>query len=97
MTTTRFSSQSVLAQGGTNKHIEDVSIIPPVYTSTTYLRDSDNQYRSGLVYSRADNPTYRPAEKLLAELENAVDARLFASGMAAATAVFQALKPGTII
>ena len=37
MTTTRFSSQSVLAQGGTNKHIEDASIIPPVYTSTTYL------------------------------------------------------------
>ena len=97
MTTTRFSSQSVLAQGGTNKHIEDASIIPPVYTSTTYLRDSDNQYRSGLVYSRADNPTYRPAEKLLAELENAVDARLFASGMAAATAVFQALKPGDSI
>ncbi|MFD2631990.1 trans-sulfuration enzyme family protein [Idiomarina piscisalsi] len=97
MTTTRFSSQSVLAQGGTNKYIKDVSIIPPVYTSTTYLRDSDNQYRSGLVYSRADNPTYRPAEKLLAELENAVDARLFASGMAAATAVFQALKPGDSI
>ncbi|KPD22049.1 trans-sulfuration enzyme family protein [Idiomarina zobellii] len=97
MTTTRFSSQSVLAQGGINKYIKDVSIIPPVYTSTTYLRDSDNQYRSGLVYSRADNPTYRPAEKLLAELENAVDARLFASGMAAATAVFQALKPGDSI
>ncbi|WP_289117773.1 aminotransferase class I/II-fold pyridoxal phosphate-dependent enzyme [uncultured Idiomarina sp.] len=97
MTTTHFSSQSVLAQGGINKYIKDVSIIPPVYTSTTYLRDSDNQYRSGLVYSRADNPTYRPAEKLLAELENAVDARLFASGMAAATAVFQALKPGDSI
>ncbi|BBI51912.1 hypothetical protein HORIV_43330 [Vreelandella olivaria] len=30
----------------------------------------------------------------MAELENAVDARLFASGIAAATTVFQALKPG---
>lgn len=72
MTKKHFSSQSTLAQGGSNKYIQDASIIPPVYTSTTYLRDSDNQYRSGRVYSRADNPTYRPAEQLLAELENAI-------------------------
>ncbi|MEL7615452.1 aminotransferase class I/II-fold pyridoxal phosphate-dependent enzyme [Vreelandella titanicae] len=94
MTDHPFSSQSLLAQGGSHLEHEYGVIIPPVYTSTTYLRDSDNQYRSGRVYSRADNPTYRPAEILLAELENAVDARLFASGMAAATTVFQALKPG---
>ncbi|WP_417441848.1 trans-sulfuration enzyme family protein [Idiomarina sp.] len=94
MTKRPFSPQSLLAQGGSHSDNENGVIIPPVYTSTTYLRDDDNQYRSGRVYSRADNPTYRPAEKLLAELENAADARLFASGMAAATAVFQALKPG---
>lgn len=89
MTKLPFSPQSLLAQGGSHSDNENGVIIPPVYTSTTYLRDDDNQYRSGRVYSRADNPTYRPAEKLLTELENAADARLFASGMAAATAVFR--------
>lgn len=94
MTKRPFSPQSLLAQGGTHSDNESGVVIPPVYTSTTYLRDKDNQYRTGRVYSRADNPTYRPPERLLAELENAADARLFASGMAAATTVFQALKPG---
>lgn len=69
-------------------------LVPPTYTSTTYLRDEDNQYRSGRVYSRADNPTYQPVERVLTSLENGVDSFLFSSGMAAATAVFQALKPG---
>lgn len=92
-----FTPQSLLAQGSADEHDlsgQQQAIIPPVYRSTTYLRDEDNQYRSGRVYSRADNPTYRPAEQLLANLENAQDARLFSSGMAAATTVFLALKPG---
>ncbi|RUO80834.1 cystathionine gamma-synthase [Idiomarina tyrosinivorans] len=70
------------------------SLIAPIHVSTTYLRDADNQYRSGRIYSRADNPSYLPAERVIASLENAIDAKLFASGNAAATTVFQALKPG---
>lgn len=70
------------------------SLIPPVYHSTTYQRDDDNQYRSGNVYSRDDNPTYKPVEQLLCELEQGADALLFGSGMAAAVSVFQALQPG---
>ncbi|MGM0482007.1 MAG: trans-sulfuration enzyme family protein [Pseudomonadota bacterium] len=93
-----FTSQSLLAQGATIDSLhpdnDKQSLIPPVYHSTTYLRDEDNQYRSGRVYSRADNPTYRAPESLLAALEEAADARLFSSGMAAATSVFLALKPG---
>ncbi|MEJ1968187.1 MAG: PLP-dependent transferase [Rhizomicrobium sp.] len=56
--------------------------------------DADGQYRSGRNYARADNPTYDQAEAVLASLENGAAAMLFASGMAAATAVFLALKPG---
>lgn len=93
-----FSSQSLLAQGSPCQQKHDLnekqSLIPPVYNSTTYLRDEDNQYRSGRVYSRADNPTYSAPEELIATLEQAADARIFSSGMAAATAVFLALKPG---
>ena len=94
---TNFAPQSLLAQGSPcQQHsINDKqALIPPVYNSTTYLRDEDNQYRSGRVYSRADNPTYRAPEALIMTLEKAADARIFSSGMAAATAVFMALKPG---
>ena len=70
------------------------AIAPPLHVATTYLRDPDNQYRSGRIYARADNPAYDQAEAVLAELEQGSHAALFASGMAAATAVFQALSPG---
>ena len=69
-------------------------IVPSIHPSTTYLRDPDNQYRHGRVYSRADNPGYEVAAGVLAGLEGGEEALLFASGMAAATAVFLALSPG---
>lgn len=70
------------------------SLVLPTYSATTYQRDADNQYTSGNVYSRDDNPTYKPVEALLTELEQGADSLLFSSGMAAAVAVFQSLKPG---
>jgi cystathionine gamma-synthase len=69
-------------------------VSPPLHPSSTFIRDADNQYRSGRVYARADNPTYDQAEALLATLENGAGAALFSSGMAAATAVFLSCKPG---
>ena len=38
------------------------AITPPIHVSSTYLRDPDNQYRSGRVYARADNPAFDQAE-----------------------------------
>ncbi|HYH38781.1 MAG TPA: aminotransferase class I/II-fold pyridoxal phosphate-dependent enzyme [Azospirillum sp.] len=70
------------------------AIIPPIQPSTTYVRDPDNAYRRGRVYARADNPTFDPAAQTITALEGGADTLLFASGMAAATAVFQALDPG---
>jgi cystathionine gamma-synthase len=70
------------------------AIIPALHPSTTYLRDSDNQYRNGRIYARADNPTFETAEALLTALEGAAASLSFASGMAAASAVFLALEPG---
>jgi cystathionine gamma-synthase len=70
------------------------AITPPIHVSSTYLRDEDNQYRSGRVYARADNPAFDQAEAVICALERGAQAALFASGMAAATAVFQALAPG---
>ena len=69
-------------------------IVPPIHVATTYERGADGTYPGGRVYSRADNPTYDQAEALLAALEGAKAAMLFASGQAASAAVFQALVPG---
>ena len=71
------------------------AVVPPIHIATTYIRDEDNGYSSGFVYGRPDNQTIREAENVLAMLEQAnAGALLFSSGMAAATAVFQALDPG---
>jgi cystathionine gamma-synthase len=70
------------------------AVSPPLHLSTTYLRDEDNQYRSGRNYARADNPAFDQPQAVLAALEGGEAALLLASGMAAATSVFQALKPG---
>lgn len=70
------------------------ALIPAIHNSTTYQRDADNGYTRGRIYSRADNPGYEPVERVLTELEQGADALVFASGMAASVAVFQALQPG---
>ena len=70
------------------------AIVGAIHPSTTYIRDPDNQYRNGRIYARADNPTFDQAEATLAALEQGHAALVFSSGMAAATVVFQALRPG---
>ena len=70
------------------------AIAPPIHTSTTFIRDADNQYRSGRIYARDHNPTFDQAEAVLTALEGGHASLLFASGMAAATAVFLSLSPG---
>jgi cystathionine gamma-synthase len=70
------------------------AVVQPVHLSTTYLRDEDNEYRSGRAYVREDNPTWDQAEALITRLENGAATLLFSAGMAAATAPFLALRPG---
>lgn len=70
------------------------AVVPPVHLATTFIRDPDNQYRSGNAYARPDNATVREAEAMLAMLEGAPSALVFGSGMSAATAVFLSLAPG---
>jgi len=70
------------------------ALVPPIHPSTTYERDADGCYSSGRGYTRPHNPTYDEPEELLQTLEGGRDCLLFASGMAASTAVFQALLPG---
>ena len=74
------------------------AIVPPLHVSTTYLRDPDNAYRTGLIYGRPDNETVRHTESIIAALEGAKAALLFGAGMAAATAAVMALpRSGGIV
>jgi len=77
-------------------HIDPLTraLVPALHPSTTYERDADGGYSSGRGYTRPHNPSYDEPEALLSTLEGGEDCLLFASGMAAATAVFQALLPG---
>jgi cystathionine gamma-synthase len=70
------------------------AIVQPIHPSTTYIRDPDNQYRTGRGYARDHNPTFDQAEAVITALERGRASLLFASGMAAATTVFQSLSPG---
>ena len=70
------------------------AVVPPIYLSTTFEREADGSYNHDYVYSRADNPNRKLLENSLAVLENGAIALAFASGMAATTALFQALKSG---
>jgi cystathionine gamma-synthase len=70
------------------------ALIPAVHPATTFIRDPDNQYRTGFSYGRPTNPTFVQPEALLTSLEGGAACLTFASGMAAATAVFLALRPG---
>lgn len=77
-------------------HVEPQSrgLAPGIYPASTYERDPDLSLPGGAVYGRADNPTFLLAEEMIARLEGGTEGRLFASGMAAATALFQTLKSG---
>ena len=90
----RYSKRSLSAQAMGKIDEKTRAGGPPIHISTTYLRDPDNGYSSGFVYGRPDNETVREAEAVIAMWEEAEAAMLFSSGMAAATSVFLALKPG---
>jgi cystathionine gamma-synthase len=87
--------ETLAAQGLGEADPVSGGLVPVITPATNYERQPDGSYLQDRVYTRADNPTYELAEGLLAALEGADCAcALFASGMAAATAVFQSLLPG---
>lgn len=89
-----WSKASLLAQAMGKIDEATRGVTPPIHVTSTFIRDPDNQYRSGNVYGRADNETVREAESVLTMLEGAAASLVLGSGMSAATAVFLALRPG---
>src|SRR5258708_12235064 len=85
------ATMAAQALGWIDEHTK--ALIPPLHPATTFIRDPDNQYRSGYSYGRPTNPAFVQPEALLARLEGGAACLTFASGMAAATAAFLALNP----
>ena len=88
------SPETLAAQGLGEADPSTGGLAPVINLSTNYEQQLDGSSPQDRVYTRADNPTSEHAERLLAALEGGCACALFASGMAAATAVFCSLLPG---
>src|SRR2546421_10436489 len=68
--------------------------VVPIYATSTYTQEAPGKHK-GFEYSRTGNPTRAALEKCLASLEEGERGLAYSSGVAATTAVLQALlKPG---
>jgi len=72
------------------------SVNPPVYLTSTYAQSAPGRAK-GFVYSRTGNPTRAALERVIGRLEGGVGALAFASGLAAASALFMAYPSGSRI
>jgi cystathionine gamma-synthase len=70
------------------------AIAEPITLSTTFLREPDGTFQSGYIYSREKAPNRTALETALAALDGGEDAAAFSSGLAATSALLQALRPG---
>ena len=93
MTKTGHSLDTLLAQGGHFIDPETGAIVPPIHTATTYARDERYELRR-FGYSRSANPTGTRVEEVLARLEGAEEALLFASGLAGISTFFETVRAG---
>ena len=91
---TNLNPETIAAQGLGWIDAETGAVVPPIHSATTYARDESYELIGGRSYARPNNPTLEQPEQLLAALEGGEAAALFASGMAAAVTLFQALSPG---
>jgi cystathionine gamma-synthase len=70
------------------------AIVPPLYSATTYARDSEYIQRGDSIYLRFGNPTIDLVEQFIAALEGGAEARIFSSGMAAIVTLLETLPVG---
>ena len=70
------------------------AVAPPIFATSTYVQEALGKHK-GYEYARVSNPTRTRLEQNLAALEGGSSAHVFASGMAAITAITQCfLKQG---
>jgi cystathionine beta-lyase/cystathionine gamma-synthase len=69
------------------------AVVVPIFATSTYVQQGLGENK-GYEYARVSNPTRTRLERNLAALEGGKHARVFASGMAAITAICTMLKSG---
>ncbi len=72
------------------------AVIPPIYATSTFAQSAPGETK-GYDYTRSGNPNFSNLETTLAAVENARFSTVFASGMAAITAVLSTLKAGDLV
>ncbi len=70
------------------------AVATPIHLSTTFERDAEGNYPHGYIYGRSANPNRNALEVAMAALEGGEEAAAFGSGLAASSAVLQALAAG---
>lgn len=88
------SLETLLAQADHFIEAGSGAVVPAIQPATTFARDADYELPSDYIYGRYDNPSVSPVENLLAKLEGAHEALVFASGMAAFAAVIETVGAG---
>jgi cystathionine gamma-synthase len=79
--------------GAENNSHNTGAISVPIYQSATFAHPGVGQ-STGYDYSRLQNPTRESLEKLVAKLENGIDALAFSTGMAAISALMELFSMG---
>src|SRR5437667_5928883 len=69
------------------------AVTVPIFATSTYVQEGLGKNK-GYEYARVSNPTRTRLEQNLAALEGGIASRVFASGMAAITALCTMLKAG---
>src|SRR6185295_7543920 len=101
MTDRSMRPRTIAAQALGAIEPETKGVALPVHVSTTYIRDPDNQYRTGYIYGRPDNAAMPEPNSIAscapssAAITASVCRTVALSGMAAATGVVLALPPGS--
>ncbi len=85
---------STLCIHGSQDHTHSTGAVSvPIYQSATFVHPAVG-VSTGYDYSRLQNPTREQLERIVARLENGVDAMAFSTGMAAMSAMMELFKPG---
>jgi len=91
----KHQDASLLAHAGHYLDTRSGAVVPPIQPSSTYARDEQGElYNASRSYARDHSDNSEQAEAVICRLEGGQASRLFASGMAAATAIVQSLRPG---
>ena len=92
-TNSRLRPETIAVHAGRKVDSVTGAVAEPIHLSTTFQRAENGTFPTGFDYTRTNNPNRAALEQALALLEGGAVAAAFASGVAAAMAVMQALSP----